>query len=276
MITLGSVTDLRPEHAGRAVLVGSHGGCATGEYALAFGIASLTCHDAGIGLDEAGVEGLAVLENRSVPAIAVDYRSARIGDTQDMLARGRVSRANAPAVELGISPGGRAADAATLLSDRAGQATAPSGAIGDAIFRRRELSLSLGRRLVLLDSASSITPFDDGAIVVTGSHGGLPAGSVDRAIKARPLIAIFNDAGVGIDDAGIARLPVLDRQGVAAACVSTGSARIGDARSTFETGIVSFANEKALALGARPGVRIRHLIGSLTGIAADQFPTWDT
>ncbi|CAK7255147.1 MULTISPECIES: hypothetical protein [unclassified Shinella] len=276
MITLGSVTDLRPEHAGRAVLVGSHGGHATGEYALAFAIASLMCHDAGIGLEEAGVEGLTVLGNQSVPAIAIDYRSARIGDAQDMLARGRVSRANAPAVALGIFPGSRAADAAALLSDRVGQATALSGATSDAIFRRRECSLGPGRRLVFLDSASSITPFDNGAIIVTGSHGGLPAGAADRAIKARPLIAIFNDAGVGIDTAGIARLPVLDRQGVAAACVKAASARIGDARSTYETGIVSFANEKALALGAQPGTRIRHLIGSLTGIAADQFPTWDT
>jgi hypothetical protein len=35
--------------------------------------------------------------------------------------------------------------------------------------------------------------------------------------------------------------------------VSTASARIGEARSMWETGAISFANTPAAALGARPG-----------------------
>ena len=40
---------------------------------------------------------------------------------------------------------------------------------------------------------------------MSGSHGGIS--SAQYALAARPLIAVFNDAGVGKDEAGLAALP---------------------------------------------------------------------
>ncbi len=77
-----------------------------------------------------------------------------------------------------------------------------------------------------------------GAIVVTGSHGGLLGGKPETALKYDALAALFNDAGIGIDEAGTTRLAALDARGIAAATVAADSARIGDARSTYEDGIL--------------------------------------
>ena len=65
--------------------------------------------------------------------------------------------------------------------------------------------------------------------------------------------ALYNDAGIGIDEAGVSRLPALDARGIAAATVAAASARIGDARSTYEDGILSGSMPRAAALGLRAG-----------------------
>ena len=65
--------------------------------------------------------------------------------------------------------------------------------------------------------------------------------------------AIFNDAGGG---AGVARLPVLDAQGIPGAAVAAASARIGEARSTWETGIVSAVNGLASECGVEAGMSV--------------------
>ena len=86
---------------------------------------------------------------------------------------------------------------------------------------------------------------------MTGSHGGLLGGKPETALKYPALAALFNDAGIGIDEAGVTRLQALDARGIAAATVAAASARIGDARSTFEDGIVSRVNCCAAAIGAQ-------------------------
>jgi hypothetical protein len=71
---------------------------------------------------------------------------------------------------------------------------------------------------------------------------------------------VFNDAGIGIDEAGVGRLPALDSRGVAAFTVSSASARIGEGRSTFEDGIVSRVNATAARLGAAEGISARDVL----------------
>ncbi len=88
---------------------------------------------------------------------------------------------------------------------------------------------------------------------MTGSHGGLLGGRPDTALKAAALAALFNDAGIGIDEAGVTRLPALDSRGIAAGTVAASSARIGDARSTYEDGILTRVNQRAAAHGIAPG-----------------------
>ncbi len=102
-----------------------------------------------------------------------------------------------------------------------------------------------------------VEPADAGQIVVTGSHGGLLASLPGLVLQVDALAALFNDAGIGIDQAGITRLPALDRRGIAAATVDAMSARIGDGLSTLRDGVISHANETARRLGAGPGMTAR-------------------
>ena len=60
-------------------------------------------------------------------------------------------------------------------------------------------------------------PRSQGAVVVNGSHGGVYAAYV--AAKLGVAAAIFNDAGIGRDAAGIAGLEYLAQLGVPAAAV---------------------------------------------------------
>ena len=103
--------------------------------------------------------------------------------------------------------------------------------------------------LRVVDSITQLGATDAGCIAVSGSHGGIS--SARYAIAARPLLSIFNDAGVGRDEAGIAALAMLQVEGLAGCTVAHSSARIGDADSTLADGIISHLN--ALALGLHEG-----------------------
>lgn len=109
--------------------------------------------------------------------------------------------------------------------------------------------------LRLVDSITELNAGDAGCIAVSGSHGGVS--SARYAIAARPLLSVFNDAGVGKDAAGIAGLALLQAEGLAACAVSHDSARIGSAHSTWEDGVVSHVNALAAALGVEPGMPLR-------------------
>ncbi len=117
--------------------------------------------------------------------------------------------------------------------------------------------------LHLADSVGYVTPAMAGAVVVTGSHGG--DSSARYALAARPLLVVFNDAGRGLDDAGISGLQLLQAVGIAAATVGHMTARIGHARSTFEQGVLTHANARAQALGLQPGLTCREAVGPLCG-----------
>jgi hypothetical protein len=115
--------------------------------------------------------------------------------------------------------------------------------------------------LLLVDSITEAVNSGAGRVVVTGSHGGISAGQF--ALRAGPVLVVFNDAGVGLADAGIAALPVLQAAGIAACTVAHTSARIGEAASTLDDGVISHANGAAGALGAVPGLALRRWLGSL-------------
>jgi len=117
------------------------------------------------------------------------------------------------------------------------------------------------RRLRRIDSITELTPQDAGAWVVSGSHGGVSAA---RYALAVPLtLAVFNDAGVGKDEAGIAALALMQAQGRAAATVAHHSARIGDAEDTWRHGLLSHVNPAAAALGLRPGEALQPALARL-------------
>jgi hypothetical protein len=116
---------------------------------------------------------------------------------------------------------------------------------------KQEVARGPGGRVLIMGSITQVDAQDEGAWVVSASHGGVSSG--EFALEVPLQGAFFNDAGVGKDEAGIAALAMLQARGVAAATVSHRSARIGDCLDTWEHGVVSHANASAQALGLLPG-----------------------
>jgi hypothetical protein len=256
VIAADTITRLPPDAAGQVVVSGSHGGRYPGYLAAKAGLRAVILNDAGVGKDAAGIGALPYLEALGIAAAAVLHESCRIGDTEDMLARGRISRVNAIAEGQGVAAGMACLEAAILLTG-APHRRVEAPPIGEG---RSELDDAGSRRIILVDSAAMVRPDDAGGIVVTGSHGGLVGGDPAMALRTEAFAAVFNDAGIGIDEAGVGRLPALERRGIAAFTVAAASARIGEARSSFEDGVISRVNDTAARLGATPGLRARDVL----------------
>lgn len=242
VVAVPSVTKLPARTDGAVLVGGSHGALYAAYLSAKAGARAAIHNDAGIGRDEAGVSGLAWAQEHGMAMAAVLSGSARIGDGADMLQRGIISRANPLAAACGVEPGQSVATAVERLK------AAPWP-------HHRPLPLAEGRsmagRILCVDSISLANLRDRGRVVASGSHGGVPSGEI--AAGFRPLLALFNDAGFGMDHAGVAGLRILDLAGIAGATVSTMSARIGDGRSTLLDGFISEVNEAAYRLGGRVG-----------------------
>lgn len=248
VLSYDSVTKLDARARGAVLIAGSHGGRIAAWLAERAGAHAVLLNDAGIGLEEAGIAGLDWLDSIGMAGAAIAHDSARIGDGADMARRGRISRANRAAAAAGVAPGMDAATAAALLAD----APAARGALPD--YAESRFVLDPGRIAVHgVDSVSLTGPEDDGQILVAGSHGALLSGDAGAALGSEPLAAAFHDAGIGIDEAGIARLGALEARRIAGVCVAAASARIGDARSLWRDGRISRLNETARALGIGAG-----------------------
>src|SRR5699024_5303818 len=113
-----------------------------------------------------------------------------------------------------------------------------------------------GRSIVCTDSIAFGLPEDRGtAVLVTAGHTGRSA--VPYLEKVSPHAFICSDGGMGRDGSGVAALPVLAARGVAGAAVDARTARMGDALSSWETGVISAANELAREAGITEGMSCR-------------------
>jgi hypothetical protein len=253
ILAADSVTELGAAHRGAVLVAGSHGGRIAAYYASRAGVHAVILNDAGVGKDEAGVSGLAALEALGMAAAVVSHTTARIGDGADTLAHGVVSRANSVAAACGVVPGMAAREAAERLM----RAPAPRGALaspGEGRFRLR----AAPPEIWALDSVSLARPEDRGRILIFGSHGALHGGRAETAIPVPAQAAAFHDAGARAED--MTRLPALAARGIPAVTVSTASARIGDARSMWESGVLSYVNAPATALGARAAMPLAEFL----------------
>ncbi|HEX6441944.1 MAG TPA: hypothetical protein VF007_07135 [Stellaceae bacterium] len=258
IVVADSITRVGPEAAGAVVVNASHGGLYAAYLAAKLGAAAAIFNDASVGRDRAGIAGLDYLEQFGVAAATVRHDTARIGDGADMMGSGVIGHANEPALSLGVRPSQPCRDAAERLQQAKQTNRAPPDAIEAAFLLVPEMP-----QVWALDSASLVAPEHKDAIVVTGSHGGLLGGRPETALKYDVLGALYNDAGIGKDEAGVSRLPALDARGIAAATVSAASARIGDARSTYEDGVISRINARAAVLGLHEGMSARDFVAEL-------------
>jgi len=238
--------------AAKVLVAGSHGGVIAAYLGAKAGAHALILNDAGLGKDRAGIAGLVYLEEIGMAAAAVDCMSARIGDGADMLARGVISHANVYAALCGVVSGQSCRDAAERLCRAAAPRAAPPH-YGEGRWR-----ISGGTQEIwALDSVGKVEPADAGRILVIGSHGALLGGRPESALGVDAAAAVFNDAGIGADHIGITRLPVLAERGVPAATVDCMTARIGDGRSMWESGLISHANAIAETMRIVRGMSVQ-------------------
>lgn len=108
---------------------------------------------------------------------------------------------------------------------------------------KESIALENGASVILMDSISYVDESDVNLVVVTGSHGGTSSG--EYAMRIRMAGVVFNDAGVGRENAGIASLALLQSIGVPAAAVSHETGKIGQAKDMWNHGIISHVNAEA-------------------------------
>jgi hypothetical protein len=107
LFVVDSIAVAEPAMAHGVVVCGSHGGVSAAHYVLALADKPLAVffNDAGVGKDEAGIVGLAMLQQVGVIAAAYAHRSARIGEAADGLAHGVISYVNALGAQAGLAAG---------------------------------------------------------------------------------------------------------------------------------------------------------------------------
>lgn len=131
--------------------------------------------------------------------------------------------------------------------------------------------------ITIADSATQLDRSAHGTVVVCGSHAGVFAAACVPRWGVRGVI--LNDAGVGLDGAGVAGLLLLDQLGVPGASVSHDSARIGDGQDTWDRGLLSHVNRTAAGLGCREGMSTRDAADRLWHsriVDADAFDVYES
>jgi uncharacterized protein YunC (DUF1805 family) len=251
-------------HRGQVIISGSYGGDYNAFHAGKWGLRGVVLNDAGIGKDNAGIHGIEYLEQIGLAAATADVNSCHIADGEHMLEHGIVSFVNRFAAKLGCKPG----DTVKSVAEKMRAAPIATGALAPiAGGKRYTLIETPGKpKVIALDAAPMLTPEDAGAIAVTGSHAALFRGRPDNVISIPLRAVFFSDGGVGMDNAGVSRLPDLDEKGIAAGAAAAMSARIGDARSIYSNGVFSHVNDRARAEGAKPGMPVRDFIAKLLGV----------
>lgn len=257
ILTCDTATKFDERHRGAVVVCGSHGGTYPAYLAARARLRAVILADAGVGRDRAGIACLDYCQALAMAAATVDTTTARIADAADILGRGRISHVNQVAASLGCEPGQPVGEAVEALAEAPIWSAEPP-AYAEA---RKVVRDEAGRpRVICVDSVSLIEPADAGQIVIGGSHGALVGGRPETALGVDALAALFNDAGIGMEEAGVGRLAALDRRGIAAGVVDVNSARIGDGLSTYEDGMLTRVNDTAAHRGAAPGLTARAFV----------------
>lgn len=261
LICCASSATATEEARGNVVISGSYGGEYNAFHAAKWGIRGVVLNDAGVGRDNAGINGLPYLDAIGLAAATADANSCHIGDGEHMLEHGVVSHVNEAAKALRCRPGQTVRECAMLM--RAGPVVTrePAPVSGG---KRYVVSEEPGKpRVICVDAAPMLEEGDAGAIAITGSHAALFRGKPDGLIAPALHAVFFNDAGVGLDEAGIKRLPLLDERKLIAGAVAASSAPIGNAREIYRTGVLSHVNRTAAEAGAKPGLALKDFVAML-------------
>lgn len=265
IVTVASCSNATAAHAGAVIVSGSYGGKYNAFNAAKWGIRGVIMNDAGIGADNAGISGLPYLDAIGLPAATAAANTCHIGDGDHTLAHGIISHVNAAAAALGCTPGQTVRACATHMQAGTIPPTAPPPITDGTRTVLRDVPGE--PKLICADSVGMVRPEDTGHIVITASHAALPGGKPDTLIPPGIRAVFFSDAGVGMDGAGIARIPHLDSLGIIAGTTSAASAPIGDSRALYERGILSHLTSAATRAGATVGMPLKTFIQMLLDAA---------
>jgi hypothetical protein len=233
------------------VVVGaSFAGAPTAAMCMRPGVKGWIAHEGGPGKDEAGISGLPLAQRFGMPAAAIATMSASVSEGLTLL-KGTVSRCNAVAAALGVRPGQTGDEAARLMLK------APRGkpcAIGDVVDESiHDMLVTPQGRVYAVWSFSRVKGEHPHDVYCVASHGGKVMAQYALRVKPKGLIA--NDAGGGLNEAGSSGIHLVQELfGMAGATVSADSARIGDALSTYNDGVISAVNATAQKRGVRVGM----------------------
>lgn len=261
IVTLPSCSNAVASHAGSVIVSGSYGGKYNAFNAAKWGVRGVIMNDAGVGADDAGIVGLPYLDQIGLAAATASAASCHIGDGEHTLAHGVISHVNRAAAALGCVTGQTVRACAERM--QTGQVP-PSAPPPITEGTRTVLRAAPGEPcLICADSVGMLRPEDAGHIVVTASHAALPGGRPDTVVPLGIHAVFFSDAGVGLDQAGIARIAHLDGLGIIAGTTSAASAPIGDARALYERGELSHLTVAAVRAGGCAGMPLKQFIETL-------------
>lgn len=268
VVTVPSCSNATAAHAGAVIVSGSYGGRYNAFNAAKWGIRGVVMNDAGVGADKAGIAGLPYLDQIDLPAATASAETCHIGDGEHTLAHGIISHVNCAAAALGCAPGETVRNCVERMrTSRVPLAAPPPITEGTRITLR---DVAGEPKLICADSVGMIRPEDTGQIVITASHAALPGGRRDTLIPDGIYAVFFSDAGVGLDGAGIARLPVLDADGIIAGTTSAASAPIGDSRALYERGVLSHLTSAGVRAGGKVGMPLKLFVDLLLAAPHDQ------
>ena len=244
----------------RCVVSGSHGGLIAARYASRRACAPRSSTTPAIGLDDAGIAGLVAPGHDRHGGGGRRASSARIGDGADTLARGVVSRANA------LARGGGRRRRAWRVATAAGVCCATHRRYARSSDARRVCQkaacLASRRRPALRRSSRRLDrPRRAGRRGRDARHRlarrAARRRSDDRACASTRARAFFHDAGRGQATTPARRAcRCSTRAAFAAATVDYRTARIGDARSMWASGVLSCVNAP-LARSAAAGMSVQ-------------------
>lgn len=126
--------------------------------------------------------------------------------------------------------------------------------------------MQLPEGVVLLDSLGDIKADNTSPILVCGSHCGGNSELANHISNCNVKAVFLNNAGIGKNQAGIRGLAHYEAANVLACAVDRNSAEIGIARDTFDSGIISHSNAKAIAAGINIGDTVQQALAKLTSI----------
>jgi len=208
-------------------------------------------HDACVGKDGAGIGGLWYLEALGIPAATADGMTAEMGNGRDLYESGVLSHVNYPAERCGLRPGMSVREAAFLLRD----VDSSDVEVGNKIRREIVEEHPSGRRIVVTDSIVWALPEDEKvSVLVTAGHTGRSGAKF--LLEADPYAFICHDGGMSKNRSGITGLDTTAAVGLPGACIDGNTAPIGDAFRAWDEGLISAANDPALALGVEIGMSV--------------------